>query len=354
MNSRLLGFRTWRLVSLTVLLAVASVVPLLGKWHWFADLFSHFAGHYALIALVLSIDLVRARQIRWLPILICVMAIQAPQLLPYWTTPAHERKVQKDTEHIRVLHFNVNMQNPDPDAVVTWLESEMPNLDVIVLLEVTGSWMAPLEKLRPRFPYHLLDLRNDGSGIAIFSRLNSETLRFWQSGDSHPPSVVLNATTTHKKIPFVLYATHTPAPVSAQRSRERNQQLSALAHQIAKEPLANRILVGDLNTTTWSYWFRQLKHISGLRDGQEGFGYNGTWPAKGIPSWLGIPIDHTLVSSGIRVADWQTGPALGSDHRPVIATLTLSAPAVEVPPINDALRQNKRKANQRAGALSAS
>ena len=342
MNSRLLSFRTQRLVALTVLLAIASIVPQLGKWHWFADLFSHFAGHYVLIALVLSFDLVRTRQLRWLPLLVCVIVMQAPQLLPYWTMPEHERKVHKDTEHIRILHFNVKKQNPDPDAIVTWLQNEMHDLDVIVLLEVTGAWRASLEKLRPRFPYRLLDLRNNGSGIAMFSRLNTESLRFWRSGDSHRLSAVLNAKTTLKEIPFILYATHPPPPVSAQNSRERNRQLSALAHQIAKEPLANRILVGDLNTTTWSYWFRQLKQISGLRDGQEGFGYNGTWPAKGIPSWLGIPIDHTLVSSGIRVADWQTGPALGSDHRPVIATLALSAPAVEVPSINDPLRQNAR------------
>lgn len=325
MSSRLLRFRSQRLVALTVLLLIASVLPQLGKWHWFADLFSHFAGHYVLIAIVLSIDLVRAREIRWLPLVACVMVIQVPQLLPYWTTLEREDPVQEATEHMRVVHFNVNKQNPDPDAVVNWLEGEAHDFDIIVLTEATGGWTNALERLRPHFPYRLLDLRNDGSGIAIFSRLNTDTLRFWRPDDSHRLSVILSAKTTFKEIPFVLYATHPPPPVNAQYARARNRQLSALAHQIAGEPLANRILLGDLNTTTWSYWFRQLTHISGLRDGQEGFGYDGTWPAKILPSWLGIPIDHTLISPGISVLDWQTGPPLGSDHRPVIATLILSA-----------------------------
>lgn len=62
----------------------------------------------------------------------------------------------------------------------------------------------------------------------------------------------------------------------------------------------------------------------------------GTRIAPGLrPSWLflkapdalrpavGLPIDHVLVSEGIRIRTIRTGPSSGSDHLPVIADLAL-------------------------------
>ena len=92
------------------------------------------------------------------------------------------------------------------------------------------------------------------------------------------------------------------------------------------------IIAGDLNITRWSPWFEVLTGAGGLRDGQEGFGLQTTWPSR-MGRWFGIAIDHTLVSSSIRVVNRTVGPNLGSDHYPVVTTVEFPArlPSTPIP-----------------------
>ena len=76
------------------------------------------------------------------------------------------------------------------------------------------------------------------------------------------------------------------------------------------------LLLGDLNTTPWSPYFRKLLRAGELRDSARWKGWNPTWN-PGI-SWLQLPIDHCLVSDEIGVAERRVGPEIGSDHRGVV------------------------------------
>ena len=60
---------------------------------------------------------------------------------------------------------------------------------------------------------------------------------------------------------------------------------------------------------------------SGLHDCARGFGLARSWPAQFAP--LGIRIDHCLVSREWESVRVDIGRALGSDHLPVIAELSL-------------------------------
>jgi endonuclease/exonuclease/phosphatase family metal-dependent hydrolase len=67
---------------------------------------------------------------------------------------------------------------------------------------------------------------------------------------------------------------------------------------------------------------------------EAGTGFAGSWPvstARGLPRFLPplVRIDYIWHSAGLRALDAHIGPAIGSDHLPVRATLTL----------NDAVRQ---------------
>lgn len=88
------------------------------------------------------------------------------------------------------------------------------------------------------------------------------------------------------------------------------------------------ILAGDLNST--------LDHLAGLGEGEAtvggcrdaaadaGAAALGTWPVR-LPTGLAAPIDHVLVGSAWDVRSFEVRTdfdAAGSDHRPIVATLS--------------------------------
>ena len=88
--------------------------------------------------------------------------------------------------------------------------------------------------------------------------------------------------------------------MSSRRSHLRNVQLIATAHEMAKKS-GPSLLLGDLNITPWSPYFRDLLKLGNLRNSQDGFGIQ--------PSWFGLlPIDHLLHSEEIAILDRRIGP----------------------------------------------
>ncbi|MGV8913209.1 MAG: endonuclease/exonuclease/phosphatase family protein [Rhodoglobus sp.] len=122
-----------------------------------------------------------------------------------------------------------------------------------------------------------------------------------------------------------LVAVHAVAPIRGEMSNWRSD-LDWLAEQCRA---SNVILAGDFNST--------LDHYASLADGGD-FALGscrdaasvtdnaavGTWPTQ-LPALLGAPIDHVMASpewsiTGMRVIESHDG--YGSDHRPVLATLS--------------------------------
>lgn len=90
-------------------------------------------------------------------------------------------------------------------------------------------------------------------------------------------------------------------------------------------------MVGDLNITMWSPYYKRFARQTGLRNARQGFGILPSWPTKetysqispALSLLLAIPIDHCLISPEIKVLNIRTGPNVGSDHRPVITDLLI-------------------------------
>ena len=97
-------------------------------------------------------------------------------------------------------------------------------------------------------------------------------------------------------------------------------KLSQVAKLAQKWP-GPLIVAGDLNTSNWSYSYKLFEQESGLINSKLGFGIASTWPSS--LAGLGIGIDHILTSDDFMTESLKVGPTVGSDHRPIIATLYL-------------------------------
>ena len=120
--------------------------------------------------------------------------------------------------------------------------------------------------------------------------------------------------------PVTLLFTHPVPPASLEYYHWRNEQFEEIASQRAL--FHDRlILIGDLNSTSWSYHFQSFIKKMELLDSRKGLGLHTTWPA--ILPLMGITIDHVLVSSDIKIIERKVGPHIGSDHKPVYVRLGL-------------------------------
>ncbi len=302
-------------------LALAAVgLPLVGHLAWLAELSSHFVVHYAAAAFLLTLVLVVKNRPLLAAAALAIGLMQLVRLVPLWMEP-DVATLPVSPERLTIVQLNVNFHHRNPSRVVDWVVAQDP--DIVVLIEVTPAWSAPMAALRARYPNALVGMPPEGSGIAVFAKAPQRALRLESLGDAWCPAIVLNFPQSHGPSPLALIATHLRSPVTPGDAVARNRQLAALVRRIAAEPALQKIVVGDLNITRWSPLYAQLTDVAGVRDGQEGFGLGASWPSA-FGRWLGLPIDQTLVSAGIRVVDRAVGPNLGSDHLPVTTTIEFS------------------------------
>ena len=121
---------------------------------------------------------------------------------------------------------------------------------------------------------------------------------------------------------LTLLGIHPLSPTDEQRAHERNQQLG-FVREWFKSTTGPRVIAGDFNSTPWSYPFRRLVNETGAMNSQRGFGLQASYPVR-ASALLRIPIDHLLHSDDLAVVDRRLGPALGSDHFPLVVDLALA------------------------------
>jgi endonuclease/exonuclease/phosphatase (EEP) superfamily protein YafD len=308
------GRSLWGLVgACIVVLGLLSLTRFVGGWWWFLELFSHYSLHYALCAMVALGICVAGRRWRWAALAAVVLVVSGwqPATLFLGRPAVPERGLP-----LRMLFANLSYRNADVDAVVEMVAAANP--DVVVFAEVTDFWARGLSTLRGSYPNTLVDPRPGPFGIALFSRVASSAGHVVRLGDSHTPTLYAQLQVDGREI--ALAGAHPPPPIGTARAGERRAQFADIAARV-RDAAGPVVLIGDLNCTPYSPYFRKLLRQSGLRDGRRGFGVKATWPVGLGP--LGLPIDHCLVSEGITVTSFTLGPDIGSDHRPIAIELVL-------------------------------
>ncbi|MBN2161567.1 MAG: endonuclease/exonuclease/phosphatase family protein [Pontiellaceae bacterium] len=312
-RSRLLHYFDRTVWTLTTLLAVISLIGLAGKLHWALDLFSHFRVQYVQLALVFAGICLWVRRNRAAVTLILIGLFNYAFVYPLYLG----KPDAKTAEPVRAMLMNILAANGNTQQVLEAIDTYKP--DILLLEEVTPEWAAKLEKLNETYPYRAARPQSDCFGIMLLSMLPLQHAEVVEIGTSGLPSIMADVYIPDNEV-FTLVGTHPLPPVSADYARRRNEQLAELPEIIGnqKHPV---LLIGDLNTSPWSPWFRTLLRDSGLKNSMKGFGFQPSWPQQS--PLLRIPIDHVLHDERIHIQHRMIGPDIGSDHFPVIVDFTL-------------------------------
>jgi endonuclease/exonuclease/phosphatase (EEP) superfamily protein YafD len=224
---------------------------------------------------------------------------------------------------LRVVSANVLDSNPTPGKVLDFVRGS--GADLVVLVDAESErWREVLAALGDLYPYRAPKAWREGAPVILFSRrpLPVETVVHPTAGADRPYVV---AKVAAPGVTPLVVGVHPASPSEdAEDSRERNHQLDHIGATV-KGVAGPVIVAGDFNVTPWSPHFRDLLATTGLRDAGAGQGWIPTWPIRLGPA--GIPIDHILIRGQVAVAGLGRGPAIGSDHSPLVADLRVGGPS---------------------------
>lgn len=311
----------WLIGGAAVALLLLTAVSWLGFAFWLPELLTHFRIQFLAAALVLLVLAGILRHPASTLGALLVAAASAWPLLPYLLPGAID--AQAGEASTRVLFANVRFNNQDYDALRRLVELENP--DVVGLAEVDDAWLEALSTLQSEYPHRVLHPDIDANGLALFSRFPVRELQispYVQGGMQ--AALIVDLEMPRAKVSF--YLAHTKSPTTPGSAAMRNVQLQELSRMIRADQNREQILIGDLNITPWSPHYAPLEADAKLSNAAIGRGYWPTWPAW-MPgaSLLKIPIDHCLVSEGLRVQNFRTGATIGSDHLPLIVDIAVPA-----------------------------
>lgn len=350
------GVRAGLLLALTFPVLVA-FVHLAGIRRWPFELLHHFIAQAGLITVAVAVTALLVRSPRvalpaaalslyfavtWLTAPLPAPSMNIASASPAQGAPTREAGAVATTARpLSLITNNVFVYNGRLDQLFAWLRTRPA--DVVVLQEVAPKLMQRLRQAEDNYPYRLVaedsyedydDFQMMGFGgkrtapqakngwraseaTAVLSvwpiierRMPDPQTRAWQMsqvrldmGEGLQPWIIVM---------------HPPSPVVPGNLPVRDRIFHELATTVPQ--LEGPVIVaGDFNATPYTPAFRNFVEAAGL-------GSFGSFPAT-YPNRLrdlGLPIDHVLVRDA-RLVDLRALPSIGSDHRPLSATLLLPA-----------------------------
>jgi endonuclease/exonuclease/phosphatase (EEP) superfamily protein YafD len=291
-------------------LLVASIVlgfSFLNHWLALADSVSHFRVHIclALVAICLIAFALRAWNIAATAVL--AVSVGTFSIYPAWPLSSPHESL---TKPLKLIQFNTLFNNPTPERSLLWIKTESP--DFVMLQEVSQSNARTIyDGLAETMPYGLICKFATVGGVAVRSKFPMLN----QGCTAGQGLVWLLAEIDGKKMSFASAHLHWPYPFQQWRQIERLQAaLKGIPRPV--------ILTGDFNAAAWSETAQRVAAatdthvVSGLRFTLR----MGPRPIGPIPF---LPIDQVLVPNEVTVGDIHLGPAIGSDHLPVVTVFEL-------------------------------
>ena len=279
-----------------------------------------------LVALLASADLsVPANLLLALALAGCLLW-QGFVVLPYtrlWPAELLAADGPPGERALSLLIVNVLMSNRAADGLLASIRAHAP--DVLLALEVDDWWHRRLAEIAADYPSRLTHPLDNTYGMLCYSKLDlvEPELRFLLKPDI--PSLRTGLRLRSGEC-VTFYGLHPepPAPAEADTSLPRDAELLVVAREVV-ESNATALIAGDLNDVAWSHTSRLFRRISRMLDPRVGRGMFNSFHA----GWwfLRWPLDHVFVSDDFVLHSIRRLPAFGSDHFPILITLSYAPKA---------------------------
>lgn len=316
------------------LLCLMAVGAAFGVVHPMADLLNHVQPllFFGCIGALLFCHVVRDRLMRALAMSLAATGLVASAFVyvPEFVVGLSTRfsAEPEDRPVYRLMTFNVFGRNEEPGALADYIVST--DTDIVALQEYSPEVRGAIHgRLAEHFTHFQYCAGGQRAFLGLYSKLAFEPLSedVCSASIANPERtarIVVRFAPTEGE-PFALATTHNDWPDPVTRQAE---QFASLRDALATVELP-LLLVGDFNSTPWSYALRRFVEEADLTR----FTYNqptfpklwrylGDWrPTPAI-----LPIDHVMGRGEIAVHDLHRGEPNGSDHLPIIVTFSVETP----------------------------
>lgn len=312
------------LVLLAVVLTMVTLAGFVGRWLPYFDLINQFR-HFALVVAVAGLVLASAVRHRSTMIVFASVTLVhgvfvGPELLAGASARGIADKVGGRT--FKIVSYNMQSARTRPSAFRAFIEREAP--DVLVLQEASAPVRPLVDPLSDMLPFRADCIGRRWCHVAILSRhrLLRERVEMRQRSPigNRPPIVEARLEVDGR--PITVLGTHLVRPFDGLGQR---REFEALGDHLAEQTTATILLTGDFNSAPWSHAMRRFEDAVPLRRATRAL---FSWPQGCVSRRLCfprplLPIDHIFASTDALPIAVRRGPALGSDHYPVIAVFVL-------------------------------
>lgn len=285
---------------------VLFISQIVGRQHWFLELFTHFSFHYGVCFLLAAIFLTKHWRYACLALGIAILAwsLLPPQLPDgnrQFVVSSTTQPVKSNSESLSIIMANVNINNPNPQQHLNRLISFQP--DILLLPEAGGIWKKPLDTLKD-YPHRC---GHDEASPFALQVLAKQPINCDIHFIANLPYARIGVSEK------IIYAIHPPPPIG-RLALTRNLYLKILGKRI-KDEKQPTIVTGDFNLTPFSPIYRDFLAQTGLKPTTQK--YSPSWSILGFPFYL--PLDYALcknMGKGTQLRIKKL-PKYGSDHHGV-------------------------------------
>lgn len=294
---------------LGALSAAAAIAAQGGRFSDHLDVLTHLAPLYLVGGVVTLTAAIFAHR-RRLPALLGAAAVLASFALiaPELVRPQSPLLASDAPGQIKLIQFNAARDSQGLEKRLAWLASEDP--DILVVEDSRAVFQtAVTQRLGRQMAC------GKTCEVAIFTRTPAARIEAPRRGRKGLGPAITIAHLAGPRGEFPVVGVHFVWPTDVHGHAENGARLLELMTTQRHEQM---ILVGDFNSTPWSFSRRRDDAALGLERRTRAL---ATYPANGPFGLALLPIDHVYAGPEWGTVSIRRGPRLGSDHYPVVAVL---------------------------------